>query len=587
MPNGPTAEDLLERIKKHREALPSAQPGATASSLPTEGEEASAPIPPASMAGDPQAQGLWSQIQRFKAKQQPQPPPSRLEAVWEGLKQGATDILYGGAQIGARMGPEIGDPYTTGEQQRGLQQRVDAATRAREQAYQRDPAVRAHPFFAGGGRLGGTLATSAPLALLPAGGATLPGRMAMGALTGAAGAATQPVAGGDYWAEKGRQVMAGGIGGAVLPGIATALAPRGAAATMTAAGVPLTSGMRLGMPQAERALSAFPLLRGVLHWGEGRAIDGFNRAVVNQALEPIGVTIPRTTAAGHDLMNAAHDAIEAAYNRVLPQTSLTQAGWSSHAPEIARIAGELPADLATPFTNILKNRLEDRFQGGVMSGRDLNRALREIGSRAQSFAKAPNTSTLGAALYRARDLLVDELAAQNPAAAQALQNTRFAFAMLARIEKAAGGKEAEGRFSPSDLLGALRTEDPSARHGAFVRGDTLLQAFAQAGRHALGKVTQPGAAVPSQTLQSLHNLVTLLGAGGGGGFVHGGPAGVGIGAAVGAALPYAARLGMGAAALPGRTPPRALPGLSAATGTALGEIEGEKLKSPHVTNPPP
>jgi hypothetical protein len=147
-------------------------------------------------------------------KQAPLPkPPSIGSALWEGLKQGAGDIFYGGAQIGARMLEEgaLGtrgaapDPNTAAT--------VDAAVRAREAAYGRSPAVMAHPIAAGLGRVGGNVATTAPLLAAPGGVESLLGRLGFAAAGGAAVGAMQPATGSNFAREKVAQAGAGAAGG--------------------------------------------------------------------------------------------------------------------------------------------------------------------------------------------------------------------------------------------------------------------------------------------------------------------------------------------------------------------------------------
>lgn len=155
--------------------------------------------------------------------------PSAVTAGLHGIEHGAGNIIYGGAQLGSRMSdvplmsPEVPIvPFGTAEDrevvEKARQQRtadVDKATAEREQKYRADPAVQAHPYIAGAGNIGGEILTTLPFAYMPGSELTLPVRMGIAGLGGAAVGAGQPVTSGDYATEKLKQVGLGGLLGAV------------------------------------------------------------------------------------------------------------------------------------------------------------------------------------------------------------------------------------------------------------------------------------------------------------------------------------------------------------------------------------
>jgi hypothetical protein len=124
-------------------------------------------------------------------------------ATGTGFLHGVTNLFYGGAQVGARMGepltsPEGGFDFTAPVDQppadiQQRQQEVDKAVTAREQAYRRDPNVKAHPYLAGAGNIAGEIAATAPLfgpAGLPE---TIGGRMALATIPGGLVGLSSPV----------------------------------------------------------------------------------------------------------------------------------------------------------------------------------------------------------------------------------------------------------------------------------------------------------------------------------------------------------------------------------------------------------
>lgn len=164
-------------------------------------------------------------------------PPANTSwwgAVGTSLKKGILDPLYGGAQMGARMGPEIGGAaYADPADQEALKKDVDKTVAAREQAYRNDPNIKAYPKTAVAGDIAGQIVSTAPLAAISpgAGAATWPLRAGAAAFPGAVIATTEPVTGkqsvdaagnvkvepaGDAYLGKKAGQVAGGAAGAVI-----------------------------------------------------------------------------------------------------------------------------------------------------------------------------------------------------------------------------------------------------------------------------------------------------------------------------------------------------------------------------------
>lgn len=468
---------------------------------------------------------------------------STIGALWRGFLHG---VGSAGVEAG-KLGADIVTPDVLGRQR--LVDRIARFQQQRQQQHAAQPYVQAHPTAARMGEIGGEIA---PTLALPGGalmkGATLPAKMVGGATAGAAGAATTPTAGGDFWKQKAAQLGMGALAGGAVGGAAGALAPRGPAAVMAKAGVPLTAGMQTGMRPVENALSTFPVLGTAIRRGELRTLDGFNRATVEQALEPIGAKVPRNMKSGHGLVDFAKDQLDKAYDKVLPYVSFSETGWQQMKPQVQAIADELSTDHAQRLARFIKNRVTSRFNGGIMDGRAFKTAESELSNKATTYGRGTQDAELGDALHQVASLMRDSLAQQNPAQAAELRNINSAYAMFTRVRQAASGATSEGKFTPSDLLRAARRQ---AGASTFARGDALMQTFAEAADKTLGKIAPAHATIPSS---GLRNLATLLELGGGGGFMAGGAEGGGIGAGAAAALPYAAYGAMRGGAALGRTP---------------------------------
>ncbi len=120
--------------------------------------------------------------------------PSWIDSLLGGAQHAAGGVVAGGRQLASRI---PGVPSLTGE----TPQMADKAAIERQRAYMGPAApgpgkplspARANPGWARTGEFAGDAAVTAPAALI-SGGASVPGMIARGALSGAVGALPQPV----------------------------------------------------------------------------------------------------------------------------------------------------------------------------------------------------------------------------------------------------------------------------------------------------------------------------------------------------------------------------------------------------------
>lgn len=315
---------------------------------------------------------------------------STASALWSGLLHGLGNVGYGAARLGARMG---GPPGAEGAQP-GLAETVDRAALQRQQAFEQTPGVRQHPTATAIGEVGGEMAAMAPLGVTR-GAAPLWERLLQGGVsgagTGAIGAAAGAPAGKEFGPTVARGAALGGAVGAGVGGVgelvrpSTVAAPRvapsamvrapeaktwrDAARMLTSQDVRLSPAQARGAGYKERSLQEWPILRNLVRGAVGRSVDDFDRAVASQALSPLGTVVPRSVAAGHDLMEFGTKQFNQAYGQVLPHVSLSQPGvarWLQTDPELQKMVTEMASDDANRLTTILKNRLLEPLakQGG-------------------------------------------------------------------------------------------------------------------------------------------------------------------------------------------------------------------------------
>lgn len=176
---------------------------------------------PQDMASAYEELGKRGKIPGFQsAAKAPTEEPGMLKSLASGAMHGLGDMLYGGAQIGARMGEAQQTPFGP-ELQPGATQRVDQATQQREAAFAGSKAATANPISSGIGRALGNIAATAPLMAIPGVGPAMAGPGMLGRLgvaggLGAATGALQPAVvqpGGSFGAAKAKQAAEGAVGG--------------------------------------------------------------------------------------------------------------------------------------------------------------------------------------------------------------------------------------------------------------------------------------------------------------------------------------------------------------------------------------
>jgi hypothetical protein len=465
----------------------------------------------------------------------------------KGALRGARDVVDGGAQLLAR-GLEAIVPANSALGRLALanRQNTEAVNNAAETDYQqnwRDPRLAAAP---DPGRFAGNTAMTGPLvaALMPAAPGIL-GGIATGAAGGAIGSALKPVDADknpDYWSTKAKDVAAGAATGALTGGAFGALgrvvSPKASTnpdvQALMDAGVTPTPGQILGgrAAQFEEKLGSVPVVGGMVQNARARAMEDFNRAAINKALEPIGEALDKGTPVGREAIGQAIDTVNGAYARLLPSLTVkVDQTFAQGLGSLATMARDLPADRAAQFGKILENQVLGKFnpQTGIMTGETMKSVESELGRLASSYRNSPvgDERLLGSAIQELQSTLRGLVQRSNPEAAGTLAATNQAYATLLRVQDAAAKVGSpNGAFTPAALTSSVKKFDSSFRDRAFARGDALLQDFAEAGKNVLGnKVPDSGTAgrmlvgggIPAAAMYAYNNPLAAgaIGAGAG------------------------------------------------------------------------
>lgn len=432
-------------------------------------------------------------------------------SVLDGVLQGIRDPIDAGAQLLRRAVPDgvgraidqfgnrladMGLPVARSEGVAG----VDSIVNESNQRYEagRKAAGRDGIDLA---RLGGNLIGTAPMiAATPSvAGASLATRAGVGALQGAGFGFLNPVVGeqaqANFGGEKITQGAIGGALGGVTPLVTGAIGrlvspnasrPGSASRILADEGVNLTPGQAAGGAalRAEDRLMSVPILGDAIRSARLRGNEQLNRAVYNRVLAPIGQT---TNKVGREAIDDVSTRISQAYDDVLSKVQFApDAQFGQDLARLGQMAADLPAKEANAFTNTIQREvLEPLSKGRAIDGLAFKRIEEQLGERAQAFLKATDAyqNDVGRALIEAQEALRAALERVNPQYASQLRGVNQAFALLTRLQTAAGAIGAtDGVFTPAQLDRAIRGADKTVRKNAYARGKALMQDLSGAAR---------------------------------------------------------------------------------------------------------
>lgn len=449
-------------------------------------------------------------------------PKSEAMTRLQRFGSGVLDPLMGAGQLLAHIFPDLASAETKSlppdlQKKLGRSPDENIAATADRAITEREAAIRAgSPSGTDWYRLAGQIASPINYLAGPLVGKAGPVAQAVG--MGALSGATQPVVGGDFGKQKAEQTAVGaGTGlatGLIAKALGKVIAPKvsGDVQTMLDAGVQLTPGQMAGgtVRRAEEAGKSVPITGSAIRRAEGRAIDTFNLATANRALEPIGVQLPPGTA-GRDIIQRGQSALSQAYNQVVPNLHFhLDPTFANDLSAVRQSFDHMPQQQLDQFATIQK-RFADRLQAsskspvGELTGDELQAQLSELKVLAKRYGASAMAGErdLGEAIGQVEDAIHNAVMRQNPQYAQRLSEIDKAYAMFVRVEGAAARRgTSDGRFTPGDLLGAIKSSDASTRKRAFAAGDALLQDWAQTGQNVIAN-RLPDSGTPERLLWDL------------------------------------------------------------------------------------
>lgn len=269
--------------------------------------------------------------------------------------------------------------------------------------------------------------------------------------------------------------------------------------TLREAGVLMTPGQMAGksfggvIKWSEEMAQSAPILGSFIRNAKAQSIDTFNRAVLDQALAPITRKLPKDVQVGHDAFNYIDKQFDDAYARVKGVINFKMdKQFVDDLKDVWQGMQELPDKERGQFEAILRNRVFHEGRMGQadarVSGEQFKQIESDLGRIASEYRGAadPNQRIFAARIDEVKLALREALERNNPEAAEQLKAINSGYAMLVRAQNAATRRATSGAiFTPSDLLQSIKSQDPTTRKGAFLKGDGLLQPFAEAAQQVL------------------------------------------------------------------------------------------------------
>lgn len=430
----------------------------------------------------------------------------------ERFAQGMRDPIDGGAQLLTKMLPaglvDAGNKANnwladkTGLVGRLPEGGVDQQVREGEADLQARRKAAGQPGM-DWARAAGNVLSPATLALVfgaPAAAATtLPARIGLGSVGGAASSALSPVEGDDFWASKGKQVGVGALVGGAIPGAAGALgrviSPKAstnpALDLLQAEGVRPTVGQSLGgrWNALEEKFQSVPIVGDAIANARGRSLKQFNEAAINRATAPVGAKVDGV---GHQAVADAGNVLSQAYDDALSQLKWVRLDkqFTSDFQQLQGMAQSLTPPMRAKFNATAKDVLGGRTStGGTMLAETVKKVDSELGNQAARYGRSSVASEqeLADALKQLQALLREQVGRTSPEASKAIKAADTGWANLVRVEGAAkAAKNSDGVFTPGQLNTAIQTADKSVRKRSVSRGEALMQDLGSAGQNVLG-----------------------------------------------------------------------------------------------------
>ena len=250
-------------------------------------------------------------------------------------------------------------------------------------------------------------------------------------------------------------------------------------------GVRLTLGQQIGgeggtlfgnlLENVETMSTSIPAVGQAVAKRRGESIVDFNRVALNEAIEPMGIKIPKELSP-REAFEFVDDAVSKSYDDVLGKLSID----NTNKLEDRILQTLVNSDLDETTQNVLLKQMEkkifSKIKNGKLSGKQVKNLETELGRLERSYLpKGGFEGEIGIEYGNIKKVLLDELANQNNGAKE-LQKINKAYGNLIPIKEAMSSAIArEGVFTPAQLLRGIKKTDKSKYKTKSSKGNKPLQ----------------------------------------------------------------------------------------------------------------
>lgn len=264
-------------------------------------------------------------------------------------------------------------------------------------------------------------------------------------------------------------------------------------------GVPLTMGQKYGgiVGGIEERLTGLPISDYLVGGARMRGVRGFERAAYDEALSPIGRTLPKGLSERGAYVKA-EEIIGEEYSNVLKDAVIpAPASLGKYIDTTVAFLGvDLPKKERDLLAKIAKREISQRIDGGKLTGEAFKDAQSAIKSQAYKYIGSPDAyqQGLGGSLYDLADELTGALRQANKDKADRLSQIDAAYSRFKPMQLAAAAKGQAGAVTPSKLLEKVYSQS-KRMPATLARGEARMQPLAETGVDVLGtKIGDPGTA---------------------------------------------------------------------------------------------
>lgn len=248
----------------------------------------------------------------------------------------------------------------------------------------------------------------------------------------------------------------------------------------------------------EEAMQSVPLVGSAIRGSRQEARDQFQVGAFNEALKEVGEQLPKGVGPG----TIAQGYTQKTFDRVYAEArkGMQFVGDQDFTDEIKALADEI-GSLGPQNTGrlkaILKNRVANKIDNtGQANGDAYKRMVSGLDEQIRTIGKDPQAAELTGILTKVKAAVEASARRHSPKeSAELLDAADAGYAKFVRIEEAARRRGGDaGTFSPAQFDSAVQNTSGGVRSKAYLRGDALMQDYAQAGRGLDDKLPNSGTA---------------------------------------------------------------------------------------------